>query len=255
MSSIKLFEQFINELNLSTWQSASDKAREMGRNELSNKFKDKFFSEVKRKYYEKEKERRSHLLHNIEITKNSDDRESVLSKYIFNYYIEQYTSGSSDYRYNKNVDIIINDDFTVGYSYMFVMLYMNLDREEELREVTEEIWGDNLPNIDVIVDSFDVLESTPIRIDIIKEPPYIINSYNPKHKFANKDSILNFLDTLLGLYNIDNKEGRLDIIYKLNDFMGERPQVENGPFYEFIKGNFGSWEEFINKLDIRKLYK
>lgn len=214
---MKDYKEFITELKSSTLYSAASKAKEYGQNTLSKKFID---HKKKSEWTEK---------------KNKDLFLSIIDRYMFDYYVYEVTESQTgrDQRVDNVVSIGINDIEHWDEHEYSIMLYVE----------------------DILTLSMHTsLDESPLwKIDIRPDAPYITDSSHVRNRFANRRSLLNFLKTLKDIHKLQDPMNTPEgIAFAINDVKGVEPK--GGEFYEFIKSEFGSWEEFRGKLNLRQLY-
>lgn len=249
MSNIKPFYLFINELKASTWRNASNKSAELGQNKLATEFKKKYEDTVRDLLFKSDKVNKEACLNAL---KNKSSLENqILLKHVYDFYIESYYAIDTDeyITYEGVTKIMIDDHWLESDDlYTFSVQYLDLDRSKEIESEIQALWLDGSE-----IDSNLSLSHTLDSISITDHPPYIRHYLGNKNKFANKRSVINFINTLEELYFYQDNSRAMDIIYKLNDMSGDS-KVENGDFHSYINDIFGSWDNFKSKLKIRQLY-
>lgn len=250
MKKIKKYNSFINELKSSTWKNAADKAKELGQVNLSNKFKDKFFKSIEDEIaINRDRHRETFLKKHKNYIKGNLALQ-IIYDLEFDYYVHSYYAGedAEEFEYGKVCKTKINDHYLWDEEYYsFLTSYEDLDYSNIRRKYMEEDWEDLDPVTYFAYDS-NILS----KIDIMPTSPYIKEAFHPKNKFANRKSAIKFINMLKKLYILGDYNKRNKIIAKMNK--SNVSDIKNSAFKRFIDNEFGSWDEFQSKLNIRELY-
>lgn len=235
MNKLKSYINFVNELKSSTWKSAADKADEHGQVNLSqklrNKYKDQLEYEREEEKRRKEEERKAEW----EKRKSENLELQIIDEYRYDFYLHYYQLSESDEQEYDGIVKMEIIDCDPNFSPESVVFFVNFETPE----------GNSLPGVGEhnYVMAYIMIED---------ESPYITYSQDNVSKFANRRSVLNFLKTLKKLYHVQNYNKMAKAMASINN--AKISEVENGPFHRFINEQFGSWEGFISKINLRKLY-
>jgi len=206
--------KYIKELHSDTYRRAAKKAKEYGQENLSKSFDDWAH---KTKWKKRVKE-------NIEL--KIREEYSPFKMFI-------HTANFSEYgevKVGKIVDMYINDFTDMGDGESYSTLWYS----PELDEFSED-------DSDFVLMKTDIHDNGVIK-DLI----------SPKNRFVGRREALRFIEFLKKMYTVQSPEF-MNYHKKLNDINVEK-EDRSGKFYNFINDNFGSWEDFRNKLNLRKLY-
>jgi len=212
--------KYLKELHSDTYKRAAEKAKEYGQENLA-----KSFDEWSWKMSWEEKKQKNIIL-----------RER--DKYSFDMYFDKILFSESEYHkvndvLNVNIDGF-NGDFFDGDGYS-VIWYLDKKDEERFKEHEDDFL---LQRLDIMVnDNGDLV---------------IVDSASVKNKFSNKREALKFVKFLETMYKLESPKF-MNYKKKLND-LDVTDKDKSGPFYKFINRNFGSFDEFKSKIQLRKLY-
>lgn len=215
----KNYIEFINEISSDLLKRASDKAKSNGQKNLSKKFSD-YVSPITM----------INDFKSVKISKDSKLDYKVMSSYTYDIYVDSYNLEGDDTPLNKTVKTKIVDYDLWEDDHFVFFLNFDIDHEEETSILSKiDVYGMNDENG---------------YIDPIE--------FYYGEKFANKKSALKFIEMMKKLYTIHNPNIVNKALGKIND-VDVTPVIGYG-FYKFINYNYGSLDEFIKSINIRRLY-
>jgi hypothetical protein len=246
--------KYIKELKSDTWLNASRKSLDNGQNRRTYKFYNKYKEEKEKEDLEKYLKiplvQELIKLDDYENSKNNDVNTLILNNlydnYIFSVFIESIEFDGGDFiKINNHLKMKIYAYYDMGIDneYCLLPIFQYKDIVKYMSYNNIKIYDNN-----TIQDYYFVS-----RIELGTKNPYFNLDGNIIGKLSNRNEVLKFLKMLNQLYEAQNPKLLSNIYSKLND-VDKEFSFKGGHFYNYVKDNFGTFEDFKKDFSIYESY-